>query len=106
MKILARMVDSDGRILVPNFYDEVARRSGMPSEEYAKLPYDEKEFMQSRSASTLAGEVGYTNLELPLPARPATSTASRPISRKERRRSSRTCLREVQLPARAESEPS
>lgn len=63
VKLLAKLVDGDGRIQVPGFYDDVVPLTDAERKKYAELPYDEAEFMQSIGVSALAGEKGYTNLE-------------------------------------------
>jgi len=62
-KILAQFVDADGRVQVPGFYDDIVPLSDQERKQYASLPYDEPEFMQSIGVGALAGEKGFTNLE-------------------------------------------
>jgi acetylornithine deacetylase/succinyl-diaminopimelate desuccinylase-like protein len=63
VKVLAKLVDGDGRIQVPGFYDDVVALTEAERKKYRELPYDESEFMQSIGVAALNGEAGYTNLE-------------------------------------------
>jgi acetylornithine deacetylase/succinyl-diaminopimelate desuccinylase-like protein len=63
VKLLAKLVDGEGRIQVPGFYDDVVPLTDAERKKYSELPYDEAEFMQSIGVAALAGEKGYTNLE-------------------------------------------
>ena len=61
--LLARVVDEDGRITVPGFYDDVEE---VPAEEramIAKIPFDEERYKQAIGVKALAGEKGYSTLE-------------------------------------------
>ncbi len=62
-KLLAKVVDEDGRITVPGFYDDVEE---VPAEEramIAKIPFDEEKYKQAIGVKALAGEKGYSTLE-------------------------------------------
>lgn len=62
-EILAKVVDSDGRITIPGFYDDVLP---IPAEEramIAEIPFDEQRYMAAIDVDALAGEVGYSTLE-------------------------------------------
>ena len=61
--LLAKMVDEDGRITIPGFYDDVEE---VPAEEramIAKIPFDEEKYKQAIGVRALAGEKGYSTLE-------------------------------------------
>ena len=61
--LLARVVDEDGRITVPGFYNDVEE---VPAEEramIAKIPFDEEKYKQAIGVRALAGEKGYSTLE-------------------------------------------
>ena len=62
-KILAALVDDDGRIQVPGFYDAVVELTTAEREQFAALPFDEAGFMQQIGVQGLAGEKGFTTLE-------------------------------------------
>lgn len=64
---LAQMImalkDTDGRILIPEFYDDVLAMSPEEKEELSRLPFDEQKYQQDVGAPTLFGEKGYGTLE-------------------------------------------
>jgi acetylornithine deacetylase/succinyl-diaminopimelate desuccinylase-like protein len=62
-RILTALKGSDGRILVPGFYDKVRDLSPAEREEWAALPFDEEEFRNSVGCKGLSGEEGFTTLE-------------------------------------------
>lgn len=62
-KMLAALVDEQGRIQVPGFYDDVVPLTPAEREQFARLPFDEAEYMQQIGVSSLTGEEGYTTLE-------------------------------------------
>lgn len=62
-KMLATLVDGDGRIQVPGFYDDVTPLTDLERKKFEELPYDETEFKTSISVDALAGEKGFSNLE-------------------------------------------
>jgi acetylornithine deacetylase/succinyl-diaminopimelate desuccinylase-like protein len=62
-KILAALVDDQGRIQVPGFYDDVIPLTQDEREAFAKLPFTDKEFMEQLGVDGLFGEAGYTTLE-------------------------------------------
>lgn len=62
-KILARLVDEEGRITIPGFYDDVRPMTDERREEWKALGFDEKRFLQHAGFQRGAGESGYTTLE-------------------------------------------
>ncbi len=62
-KLLAALVDGDGRVQVPGFYDDVAPLEAGEREEYARLAFDEKGYLAGLGVSAAFGEKGYTTLE-------------------------------------------
>lgn len=63
VKMLAALVDADGRVQVPGFYDDVLPLTERERKEFAALPYDEAEFKTSIGVTALDGEAGFTNIE-------------------------------------------
>lgn len=63
VKMLAALVDADGRVQVPGFYDDVLPLTERERKEFAALPYDEAEFKKSIGVTALNGEAGFTNIE-------------------------------------------
>ena len=62
-RMIAKLVDDDGHILVPGFYDKVVDLSAAERAEIASLPFHENEWLASTGASLAVGEKGYSTLE-------------------------------------------
>lgn len=62
-QMLASLVDKHGKIRLPGFYDDVVPLSRRERNAFAKLPFDESEFMASVGVTGVTGERGYTTLE-------------------------------------------
>lgn len=62
-KMLAALVDDEGHVQVPGFYDEVVPLTHREREEFAALPFNEGEFCLQLGVEGLSGEVGYSTLE-------------------------------------------
>ncbi len=62
-KLLASLVDEQGRIRVPGFYDDVVPLSGREREEFARLPFSDAKFAAQLGVNGFSGEVGYATLE-------------------------------------------
>ncbi len=63
-ELIAGMHDSKGRITLPGFYDKVRPLSEEERRELARIPTDEKYYMEKSGAPALYGEEGYTPNEL------------------------------------------
>lgn len=61
--IIGSLKDSQGRILIPGFYDDVAPMSDREKEELSRLPFDQERFRREVGAPELFGEKGYGTLE-------------------------------------------
>ncbi len=62
--LLAGLHDADGRITVPGFYDKVRPLSEQERDLLAKLPFDEKAWLEDAGGSGVAmGEEGFSTLE-------------------------------------------
>jgi acetylornithine deacetylase/succinyl-diaminopimelate desuccinylase-like protein len=61
--IIASLKGPDGRIQLPGFYDDVKPLAQWERDEFAQLPFSEKDFQGGLGVSALVGEVGYTTLE-------------------------------------------
>lgn len=62
-KLMAGIVDGDGRITLPGFYDDV---EDIPAEErkmIAQIPFDEAKYKAAIGVEEVAGEKGYSTLE-------------------------------------------
>ncbi|WP_260706880.1 dipeptidase [Edaphobacter flagellatus] len=63
-QIISKLKDADGRILVPGFYDKVAKPTVDELKAWKALPFDEEHFRQAEVGSCeLTGEPGYSVLE-------------------------------------------
>src|SRR3954452_20547449 len=62
-QIIAALKGPDGRIRIPDFYDDVVPLSDADREAIAALPFDEATYRESLGLSELVGEVGFTTLE-------------------------------------------
>jgi acetylornithine deacetylase/succinyl-diaminopimelate desuccinylase-like protein len=62
-KMLSTLTDSDNRITVPGFYDEVVELSEEEKSRMAELPFDERLYKDELGVAELDGERGYTTLQ-------------------------------------------
>jgi acetylornithine deacetylase/succinyl-diaminopimelate desuccinylase-like protein len=62
-RLAAALHDADGRVQVPGFYDDVLELTDDERALFAKVPYDEAEFLKVAHSRALAGENGHTTLE-------------------------------------------
>jgi len=61
--IIAALKGTDGRILVPGFYDDVVPLSDRDREAFAALPFEDEAYRAEHGLSAPVGEPGYTTLE-------------------------------------------
>lgn len=61
--MLSSVVDKDGRITIPGFYDKVEDVSKEEREMIASIPFDEAKYKQAIEIDEVAGEKGYSTLE-------------------------------------------
>ncbi|MFO1062472.1 MAG: dipeptidase [Pirellulales bacterium] len=62
-KLLSSVIDSNGRIQLPGFYDCVKPLQESEREMWRKLGFSDQEFADQLGVSGLIGETGYTTLE-------------------------------------------
>jgi acetylornithine deacetylase/succinyl-diaminopimelate desuccinylase-like protein len=62
-RLIGGMIDMDGRITLPGFYDSVVEMDAEERAELARLPLDEAFFLKNTGAPVLFGEKGYTPVE-------------------------------------------
>jgi len=62
-KMIASLIDDDGHITIPGFYDDVIEVSDEERREMAKAPFDEEKYKAAIGVDELAGEKGYTTNE-------------------------------------------
>ena len=61
--IVASFHDSEGRVAVAGFYDQVRPLSPAERAEFGALPFDEESYRQELELTALTGEAGYSTLE-------------------------------------------
>lgn len=62
-EMLAKIVDEDGRIAIPHFYDDVEDVPAAEREMIARIPFDEEKYKKAIGVKALKGEKGYSTLE-------------------------------------------
>ncbi len=62
-KILAALIDNDGRVQIPGFYDDVLPLDERERAQFASLGFSDEEYKQELEVDELAGETGFTTLE-------------------------------------------
>jgi len=61
--ILNGLIDKDGRVTIPGFYDDVVPLTDRERREMAAMPFDEKEYYEQVGVDGAIGEYGYSALE-------------------------------------------
>lgn len=61
--MIAKTIDSDGKITVPGFYDNIYEFSAEERVEIASAPFSEEDFRDSIALNDVQGEKGYTTME-------------------------------------------
>lgn len=62
-EMISTLIDRDGKVTVPGFYDEVVELSPEERKMLARAPYNEREYKAFLDVKELRGEKGYTTLE-------------------------------------------
>lgn len=62
-KMLAQLIDKDGKITIPHFYDDVEKISSKEKELIKKIPFDEREYKKNLGVQYVHGEKGYSTIE-------------------------------------------
>ncbi len=62
-ELIAGIVDKEGRITIPGFYDDVEEVPAEERQMIADIPFNEKAYMESLGVDELRGETGYSTLE-------------------------------------------
>jgi succinyl-diaminopimelate desuccinylase len=62
-QMLSALIDEEGRIQIPGFYDAVTSLEDCERSQISNLPFDERVFMEQVGVEGLTGEGGYTTLE-------------------------------------------
>ena len=61
--MLSAIMDSEGRVQLPEFYDDVIALTEAEREQWRDLPFDQQEFEADLDVDGVTGEVGYSTLE-------------------------------------------
>ncbi len=62
-EMIATLIDADGRVTVPGFYDRVAELSRAERRMLARAPFDMQEYKEFLGIREVRGEKGYTTME-------------------------------------------
>jgi acetylornithine deacetylase/succinyl-diaminopimelate desuccinylase-like protein len=62
-ELIGSLHDKDGRVNIPGFYDDVTPLKAEEKQMWAKLPFDEQQFMRDLALASLNGEIGFSTLE-------------------------------------------
>lgn len=62
-KICGALVDDNGRVQIPGFYDDVVELTPLEREQYAALPFSEAAFLAETGSAATFGEAGRSTLE-------------------------------------------
>ena len=62
-KLIAGIVDENGRITIPHFYDDVVPLSDEERQMIAQVPFSEEKYCQALDIDAVFGEAGYSTLE-------------------------------------------
>lgn len=62
-KMLSQMIDENGHITIPSFYDDVRELSAAERKALNRVPFCTRRYKQSIGVGAVAGEDGYTTLE-------------------------------------------
>lgn len=61
--LIDQMVDEDGHITIPHFYDDVVPMPAKEAEMIHNIPFDEEKYMKNIGVKAVKGEKGYTTIE-------------------------------------------
>lgn len=62
-EMLSKVLDENGRIQIPHFYDDVEELSKAERDMIASIPFDVERYKQSIGVDALRGEAGYSTIE-------------------------------------------
>ena len=62
-KLIASLVDDNGRIIIPGFYDDVRELTPTEREDFNKAPFDIQRYKKALDIDEVQGEAGYTTIE-------------------------------------------
>ena len=62
-KLIASLVDDNGRIPIPGFYDDVRELTPTERDDFNKAPFDIQRYKKALDIDEVQGEAGYTTIE-------------------------------------------
>lgn len=62
-EIISKLKDSNGKIKIPGFYDDVVKLTKKERDNFKSLPFSEKQYAKTLGIKELKGEKGYSTLE-------------------------------------------
>ena len=62
-RLVASLIDENGRVTIPGFYDDVRELTSAERKAFNKVPFDLKAYKKSLSIGDVEGEAGYTTPE-------------------------------------------
>ena len=62
-RLITGLVDDNGHVTIPGFYDDVRELSADEREDFNKMPFDLEAYKRSLSIDDVEGEAGYTTIE-------------------------------------------
>ena len=62
-RLITGLVDDNGHVTIPGFYDDVRELSADEREDFNKMPFDLEAYKHSLSIDDVEGEAGYTTIE-------------------------------------------
>jgi len=62
-EMISSLIDADGRVTVPGFYDKVVELSRADRKNLSRAPFDMKEYKEFLGIRAVRGEKGYTTME-------------------------------------------
>ena len=62
-RLVADLIDDQGRVTIPGFYDDVRELTPAEREAFNRAPFDAEAYKRAFDVEELAGEAGYTTLE-------------------------------------------
>ena len=62
-RLIARLIDENGRIAIPGFYDDVRELTPAERKAFNKAPFNLSDYKRALAIGNVEGEAGYTTLE-------------------------------------------
>ncbi len=63
VKLMSLLIDDNGRVQIPGFYDDVLPLTEQERNQFATLAFDEAKFREQIGVHAVSGEIGYSTLE-------------------------------------------